>query len=67
MRCCVYTDKDFGLNKYLRIKEMVLTTERAEIISKYLAVKGEEASALFELVVNEAVAKINAAGYDFYC
>lgn len=44
---------------------MALTNERVEILMKYLVGKGEESYGIFELDVNEAVAKINADGYDF--
>lgn len=44
---------------------MVLTNERAEMLAKYLTDKKEAGFDLLELDASEAVAKINAEGFDF--
>lgn len=44
---------------------MALTNERAEILSNYLTADKDRAVELLKLSPEEAMAKINAEGYDF--
>lgn len=44
---------------------MILTKERAAVLVGYLTEHPEEAKELFNMPIEEAQAKINAAGYDF--
>lgn len=44
---------------------MVLTNERAELLSNYLAADKDHAEELLKLSPEEAMVKINADGYDF--
>ena len=44
---------------------MVLTNERAEMLAKYLTDNKDKALDILEMDAGDAVAKINADGYDF--